>query len=208
MEFNSCPRRHAEEIAAAIGSALCAPCIRQVRNNLIELPPLHQECLDNVSPEFRTISRSRTPRGLGRDAVDASALDSRCDILAVLGSWSELVIEGLRLAAPIRTVPCLAQFLASNLSWLTAQPPAAEFADEIEELKAAAQRIVDPRHDVRPKPIGECVIEGCTGIISIHPQGVKSAGNRGVSCSIGHSWEIGEWIMLSNLMEWQGKGRA
>lgn len=195
-------------MSAATGSVLCTICIRQLESNLSQLPFLHQQCLVKTSSQFKTIHHARISGGSGRDAVDASALDSRDDMLAVLTSWSELVTEGLHITAPARSVPCLAGFLGFNLPWLIKQHPAVDFADEVEEIRARAIRIVDPGHDTRPRPVGRCVMDDCAGTISILPQDAAASWHNSVRCSMGHSWEINEWLVICSLMERQEKDQS
>jgi len=174
MQVHSCPRCHAEGIRTCAGPLLCAGCVEQVGRQLRALPYLHQECLHHVSPASRRTNPTKVSGSRRNDFLDISVLDSRHNILAVLESWSELVVERLGRVAPKRTVPDLARFLARHLAWLTAQPPAAEFADEIEGLAGELRRIVDPDPGGLQALIRTCVVEGCNGTISALPQHQKS----------------------------------
>ncbi|MFD9393225.1 hypothetical protein ACFWBB_21665 [Streptomyces sp. NPDC060000] len=126
----------------------------------------------------------------------------------MLESWSEIVLEKLGTAAPDRTAAHLARFLVRHLRWLTAQPPAAEFAEEIESITAELRRIVDPDPGRLQTLIRKCVMDGCTGTISAAPQHrtAKNTVGGGISCSAGHSWESHELLTLRRLMERQRKG--
>ncbi|MEU5835616.1 hypothetical protein ABZ820_18345 [Streptomyces diacarni] len=130
-----------------------------------------------------------------------SALDSRHNILAVLESWCSLVADELGHAAPTRSVPDLARFLLRNVEWLTEQPPAADFADEIDGLRRELLRTIDPERGELRAPVWECVMTDCTGKISAPSQSVGTAGATKIRCSSGHAWEMHEWITLRPLVE-------
>lgn len=207
MTSHPCPRGHTQDSQAAVGSVLCAACIRRVERSLGALPGLHQECLHHVSP---TTARPTNPTKVSgsrkQDYLDISVLDARHNILAILESWSGMVVENLGTTAPPRLVPQLARFLTLHLEWLAAQPPAVEFADEIEGL------VVELRHTIDPEPSDlqtltrKCVVDGCTGTISVSPKDSPRAGNSSITCSSGHSWEMREWLSLRKLMERQRRG--
>ncbi|GCB50877.1 hypothetical protein [Streptomyces sp. NL15-2K] len=143
-----------------------------------------------------------------RDQLNLSALDARNNITAILESWSALVAEKLGTLVPDRTVPHLVRFLALHLEWLTAQPPATDFADEIEGLRAELARAIDPDSGDLRTPARQCVVDGCTGTIDATPKNIGNAPKRSISCSSGHSWEIREWLTLRHLMDRQRKDVA
>jgi hypothetical protein len=201
MEFHACPRNHPRELRAASGSVLCDPCIRQVEGNLRTLPGLYQESLHHIAPVSRRMNTTRVSGSRSRDHLNLSALDARRDILAILESWSGLVVEELGTSAPSRSVPQLTRMLLMNVAWLTAQPPAADFADEIEELKAELLRTIDPDPGELNALIRECVVDGCPGVISTSPQQAGAGAQSTIRCSSGHEWEMREWITLRPLME-------
>ncbi|MEU1409707.1 hypothetical protein ABZ471_47240 [Streptomyces sp. NPDC005728] len=133
-----------------------------------------------------------------------SALDARHNILAVLESWSQFVVEKLGKAVPARSVPHLARFLLVNVAWLAGQPPAADFADEIEGLKTELLRTIDPGPgDLNA--LVTCVVDNCTGTINTSSQSIRNAGKSSIGCSSGHTWELHEWITLRPLMDRQRK---
>ncbi|WP_328436306.1 hypothetical protein OHA71_48770 [Streptomyces sp. NBC_00444] len=141
-----------------------------------------------------------------RDHLNFSVLDARYNILATLESWSEMVAEKLSTAAPERSAPQLARFLARHLQWLASQPPAADFADEIEGLVAELRSAVDPDPTSLHTLIRTCVVENCGGTISALSKSSRNARSRNIECSAGHSWEMHEWLNLRKLMEQQRKG--
>jgi hypothetical protein len=205
MKFHPCPRSHTQESRAATGSALCAPCIRRVERSLRALPGLHQECLHQALPTPRQTNPTKVSGSRKRDHLDISALDTRHNILTILESWSGMVVEKLGTTAPPRTVPHLARFLALHLEWLTAQPPAVDFADEIESLVVELRQTIDPDPSNIRTLIRKCVVDNCSGTISASSSSRGRGASSSITCSSGHSWEIREWLGLRELMEQQRK---
>lgn len=208
MELPLCPRSHTRNIRAAAGSVLCALCVRQLERNLRTLPGLYQESLHQIAPMSRCRNPTKVSGSRKRDYLNVSVLDSRSDILAILESWSEIVVEELGSVAPYRSVPHFANFLLLNLEWLAAQPPAADLADEIEEIGLELLRAVDPDPSDRRSIVRGCVMDDCPGTINTSPQNTEDSGRarseekkRSISCSSGHSWEIQEWLTLRHLMD-------
>ncbi|MDI3390561.1 hypothetical protein QIS99_30855 [Streptomyces sp. B-S-A8] len=135
--------------------------------------------------------------------MNVSALDTRYNIAAVLRSWAEVVVEGLAVPAPDRSVTQLVSFLTRHLEWLTAQPPAGDFADEIDGLRLDLLRVIDPEHSRHRAFAAACVVDDCTGEITASPQSSRSTTKGSISCSFGHSWEMREWLTLRHLMNRQ-----
>ncbi|KUN06010.1 hypothetical protein AQI95_13890 [Streptomyces yokosukanensis] len=181
-------------------SVLCASRIRQLEGNLRALPGLYQESLHQVSPVARRMHHTRVSGSRSRDHLNMSALDARHNILAILQSWAEFVADELGGAAPTRSVPTLATFLLHHLDWLVGQPPADEFADEINDVRVELLRTIDPEPGERHAPTWECVVPDCTGRITT-PSPVGNKDGRSIRCSSGHTWEVHEWITLRPLVE-------
>lgn len=213
MEIHSCSRHHRQEIRTATGALLCDPCTRKLERNLRALPGLHQEGLHHV---MATTTRRRNPTKVSgsrkRDHLNVAALDARSNIVAILESWAGYVAEELGTTTPPRSVPHLACFLLLNLEWLAAQPPAADFADEVQGLHTELLRVVEPDRGDRDPLTRQCVVDRCTGTINASPHAVGAAGSPGqkssISCSAGHSWEIREWLVLRHLMDRQRREAA
>ncbi|MFI5687566.1 hypothetical protein [Streptomyces sp. NPDC051636] len=180
--------------------------MKGVERNLRALPVLHQECLHQVSPTGRRTNPTKVSGSRTRDSLDISVLDARHHILAVLESWSGMVVDKLGTTAPPRTVPSLARFLRLHLEWLTGQPPAVDFADEIEGLVVELRQTIDPEPSDLHTLIRQCVVDNCPGTISAAPRSSGRAGSSSITCSSGHSWEMREWLGLRKLMERQRKG--
>ena len=194
MEFRPCPRNHAKEIRAATGSFLCSPCGKQLERNLGALPMLHQELLHDISSTSQGINPTRVSGSIRVDYLDLSVFDTRHNILTILESWAGIVVERRRTVAPTRSVPHLVRFLILNLEWLAGQPPAADFADEIESLHGELLRAISPE-----PPTIKCVVNNCPGRINTSPQNIRRAGKASISCSSGHSWDTHEWLALRRL---------
>ncbi|WP_314225116.1 hypothetical protein [Streptomyces zaehneri] len=206
MKSDPCPRAHARAGRAAAGSVLCAACIGRTARGLGTLPGLHQESLHQVSPASRRSNPTRVSGSRGRDHLNVAVLDARYNILATLESWSEIVVEELGIASPARSVPQLARFLAQHLQWIVSQPPAADFADEIESLVGEMRSAIDPDPGSLHTLIRRCVVDNCGGTISAFVKNGQDTGSRSIECTAGHSWETHEWLRLRQLMERQRKG--
>lgn len=208
MQFHSCPRSHAVEIRAATGAVLCVPCTRQLERHLRAIPGLYQECLHHISSTSRRKNPTKVSGSRMGDHLNITALDVRNNVLAILESWSGTVVEEREKISPTRSVPHLARFLISNLGWLAAQSPAADFADEIAGLHTELLSTIDPESgDLNPL-IRACAVDDCTGVINASPRNSGNAGKTSISCSSGHSWEMREWLTLRHLMDRQRKGVA
>ncbi|MFW6694494.1 hypothetical protein [Streptomyces sp. MAR4 CNX-425] len=202
MGSRPCVRAHAHESSAAAGSLLCERCLTSAERQLRELPGLHRECLHQAAPTTaaRPTNPTKVSASRSLDPLDISVLDTRLHILSLLESWSEVVVEKRGAAAPRRRVPDLARFLAAHLGWLTAQPPAAEFADEIEALVRELRQIIDPDRGEHFTFVHACVQDGCGGTITAALRPGESVPGRSVACSAGHAWEAHEWLRLRHLM--------
>ncbi|MET9735962.1 hypothetical protein ABZZ79_36660 [Streptomyces sp. NPDC006458] len=206
MKVHPCPRSHTQEICAATGSYLCTSCVKEVERNLRALPGLYQECLHRATSTPRRTNPTRVSGSRTRDHLDVSALDARLNILALLESWACMVAEKLDTAAPPRSVPQLAHFLTRHLPWLAAQPPAADFANEVDGLVGELRQVVDPEPAERLTLIRKCVVDDCAGTIAAAPRSGRAAGAGSLRCSSGHSWEMREWLGLGELMKLQREG--
>ncbi|MFF1379222.1 hypothetical protein [Streptomyces sp. NPDC058308] len=158
-------------------------------------------------------SRRRNPTKVSgsrkRDHLNVAALDARSNILAILEAWAHYAADELGIPAPARSVPHLTCFLLLHLEWLAVQPPAADFADEIQELHVELMRVIEPDRGDHRSLTRQCVVDSCTGTIDASPQHAATAGaGSSISCSSGHSWEIREWLVLRHLMDRQSREAA
>ncbi|MGW2047363.1 hypothetical protein ACWCPF_19605 [Streptomyces sp. NPDC001858] len=181
--------------------SLCASRIRELEGNLRALPGLYQESLHHISPISRRMHNTRVSGSRNRDHLNLSTLDARHNILAVLESWADFVADELGGTVPTGSVPALAEFLLRHLDWLTEQPPAADFADEIDGIRRELLRTIDPETGELPASTRDCVVADCPGKITTSFQNAGKANGRSIRCSSGHTWEMHEWITLRPLME-------
>ncbi|WP_326796453.1 hypothetical protein OG946_14050 [Streptomyces sp. NBC_01808] len=140
------------------------------------------------------------------DYPDISVLDTRQRISSLLESWSGMVVEKRRAAAPKRSVPHLAVFLAGQVDWISTQPAAADFADEIEGLVKELRQTIDPEPGGHFTFVKECVQDGCSGTITASLGAGEPVPVRSIACSAGHAWAPHEWLLLRQLMEGRRKG--
>ncbi|MET9258090.1 hypothetical protein ACGFZL_30130 [Streptomyces sp. NPDC048182] len=173
--------------------------MKQLERHLSMIPGLHRESLHHVAAIPRRSNPTKISGSRGRDPLDIAVLDVRRDIRLVLQSWAELVAEKRRTAPPGRGVAELTRFLTAHLAWLTAQPPAADFADEVAGAAAGLHRAIDHESTAAPAPARNCVVDGCPGTIAAAVPGGGPGG--ALSCSAGHSWEVGEWLALRPLVQ-------
>ncbi|MFI1019062.1 hypothetical protein [Streptomyces sp. NPDC020965] len=206
METPTRPVSPTQEPGVATGSTLCASRIRELAGNLRALPGLYQESLHHISRVSGRMNLTRVSGSRSSDHLNMSALDARHNILAILDSWAEFVADGLGDANPGHSVPHLTDFLLHHLEWLTQQPPAADFADEINGLRLELLHTIDPESGEFPALTRDCVVTDCTGKITTSPQNGGKPAGRSIRCSSGHTWEMHEWITLRPLMARQGKG--
>lgn len=205
MGLHGCVENPAQEPGEATVSPLCASRVRQLEGDLRALPGLYQESLHQVLPISRQTHRPRVSGSRNRDNLNLTALDSRHGILTVLASWATFVADELGGAAPTGSVPQLTRFLLRHLEWLTRQPPAADFADEIDGLRRELLRTLGSDPGEAHVPAWDCVVADCTGKITMPTQQVGNADRRSIRCSAGHAWQMHEWITLRLLMERRGK---
>ncbi|MDR6981036.1 hypothetical protein J2X68_007778 [Streptomyces sp. 3330] len=208
MTVQPCPRHHAHEGGAADGSVLCARCAGQAERDLRALPALHQECLHHASPTSRRGNPTKVSGSRSRDHLNVAVLDARHRLVTTLGSWAEVVAESHAVAVPGRSVPQLARFLAQHVAWLVAQPCAADFADEVEALAAELRSTIDPGSGELRTAIRRCVVDRCSGTISTSLGGGERARPGRLECSMGHVWDMREWLGLRHLMELQQREGA
>ncbi|MER6671770.1 hypothetical protein [Streptomyces sp. NPDC000983] len=199
MESHACPKMSARESQEAPESGLCASRVRQLERNLRALPGLYRESLHHVLPTSRQLHHTRVSGSRNRDRLNTTALDARHNLLEILESWAKFVADERGGVAPTRSVPRVTHFLLRHLPWLADQPPAADFADEIDGLRRELLRTIDPEPGEPGGLTRECVVADCPGTITTP---VRPAG-RGIHCSSGHSWDMHEWITLRPLLERQ-----
>ncbi|MFI1678040.1 hypothetical protein [Streptomyces sp. NPDC020607] len=209
MEIHSCSGHHRAEIRDVNDSLLCDACVKRLERDLRALPGLHQEGLHHVMATSRRRNPTKVSGSRKRDHLNVSALDARSNIVAILESWASYVADELGVTVPSRSVPHLTGFLLLHLEWLTTQPPAEDFASEIQGLQAELLRLIDPDRGDRTPLTRQCVVDRCPGTIDASPHSSGAvAGTSSISCSSGHSWDVREWLVLRHLMDRQRKEAA
>jgi hypothetical protein len=191
-------------------AGLCPVCRNDLAVGLSSLPGLHEECgrlLGGAAVGSGEL-RDRTSGGpLPGLPFNTAAADARTAILAVLGSWSSMVVEERRVGAPPRTVPALAAFLARHMDWVTARA-AAELSGEIAELVRTARRVVSP-DPLRRMVLGPCVEPGCPGrLTALVRPGQPHRSEVRCDAGPGHRWADHEWLRLRRRMAGEGAGTA
>jgi hypothetical protein len=174
---------------------LCADCTGRLARSLVALPGAYEECggvLDGARTrrwEERTSSQAMPGMPLNTAAVEV-----RTAITRVLASWSGLVAEQRRTAAPRREVPALTRFLLRHLDWLSGHEAVGDLTEEVAGLMRAAARVVDAPPE-RTMPIGGCRAAGCGG--TLVARSVRDSGappELVCTATPGHRWALHEWL--------------
>ncbi len=202
MKAFLCPTRHPGQPPAGSHALLSPACLRRVEHNLRALPSLHQECLHHATPPPKRTNPTKVSGTRNPHQLNLAILDTRHRLLTTLQTWSTYVLRHHGGRPPTRSVPPLTHFLTTNLPWLAAQPPAPDFAHQIDTITTDLHRIIDPHSAAPVPPTRQCVIDGCTGTIT--PMS-HARGNTTITCSSGHTWEIHEWLALRQLIQQQNQ---
>jgi len=181
---------------AAPGLVLCRSCRDRLAADLVALPGLYAELERNLATSRGMLERVR---GSGTPGIrlNQQAVNVRADMLAVLASWADLVVDGSGATPPARTVPALAAFLGRKLRWLSARPAAGDAADEIATLAQAAKTAARPDPSRRIQ-LGPCVVDGCNGRLTALVRDRDAALPSAITCDTGtdHAWPPDLWHTL------------
>jgi hypothetical protein len=130
----------------------------------------------------------------------------RSDIVAILASWSGLVVTERAVARPVRRdVGMLAAFVGAHLDWLLAHPAAADFAEEVTTLARAARRAAQPGARIHLE-LGQCVRPGCESPLFATTHGDGGTALTGhVRCDSGHVWQAHQWLPLAHRLARSGR---
>jgi hypothetical protein len=143
------------------GLRVCRFCCERVRDNMIELPKLYEECESDLTRfpfAFEERVSGSEVKGL---CLNEASINARLDIISVLATWSAMVAEERGLTKPARRdVPDLAAFLTRHLDWLLAHSAGPYFADEVVAMTATARRASRSGPALRLS-LGHCVEEDC-----------------------------------------------
>lgn len=186
---------------ASRGQRLCVSCQKSLTGHLAGLPGLYQACEQDLEVHRShpiSMVRGRRPRGICLDDVTTAV---RSDTIRVLSSWCEMIIEerGVTGLSSL-DVKTLTSFLRTHLDWLVTQAVAADFAEDIAGLVADARRALNPRQ-VRTIDLGQCVRDGCGGMV----RATIGTGSQGsvprVRCDAGHNWPPRQWLDLGHRLD-------
>ncbi|MGW0964744.1 hypothetical protein [Streptomyces sp. NPDC002516] len=179
------------------GSRLCGLCRRAVLRDLAALPGLHGHSEAEMGrPSGGAPAQRITGSRESVLPVRSSVLEGRREVVAVLSSWSRLVVDEVAEAAPPRrTVAAMAAFLGRHAGWLAARPEAGRFADEMARATAGLRREeAAPR--VGLTSLGPCVEPGCSAEVFLPRRGGEGLVLRGPVCTAGHVLTPRQWLAL------------
>ncbi|MET8690717.1 hypothetical protein ABZV77_41580 [Streptomyces sp. NPDC004732] len=195
--------------AAVQGLRLCPGCLRLLARDLRELPALYEELAHRLGGGGGAGARERVSGNPGLPGMpfNEAAADVRTAVLATLGSWAGLVSAQLRVPAPERAVGRLCAFLLLHGHWLAAHPAAAEAADEIARLAAAARRVGRGTPPPRRVRVGACVARGCAGTLVADFRGADTQDCTAIRCDAdpAHTWPGERWTELRRALCGQGE---
>ncbi len=159
---------------------------------------LHEELAGHLVACAGPAERVRGSGGVPGIPLNTRAVDARRDLLAVLSSWSALVVEELGVAAPERSAPALAGFLAGHADWLAGHDAGPDAAEEFRDLVRRADRVV---HGSAGKqvPLGSCPRPTCTGALVARLGPADSDRESVIVCLArdDHRWTPRQWHALA-----------
>lgn len=183
------------------GGRLCPACTELLVTQAGRLPALFVECGRRLGasagPRAERVSGGPVPSGL---PFNAAAAEVRSAIVGLLSSWSALIADGRRIAAPARDVGAMAAFLVRHADWLRSHEAAGDGSRELDQLTRQARRVVEP-DDLRRVKVGSCVEAGCAGdLVALVRSGPQRGARTEVRCSheAGHRWAGQEWLQLGS----------
>ncbi|MFI8351543.1 hypothetical protein [Streptomyces sp. NPDC085596] len=174
---------------------LCAPCFDALGTTLSRLPRLYAEAEQALAPDsarsFVRVSGNSRAAAL---PVRSQAVEARAALMAVLSSWSALVADERRVAAPDREVREMVAFLRRHLEWLARHPALAELLGELAESVALARRCVQPGQS-RQVQVGACREPECAGNLIAHMRSAGAGPASEIRCDSdpAHRWAPHEW---------------
>jgi hypothetical protein len=184
----------------ARGMRLCKSCRGRLARHLALLPELYRACenaLDARRYTFAPRTSRRSPEGL---RLNELAIRVRADIAGVLSSWVLAVAEELSVPGPPKTgIGSLAAFLRHHLDWLAAHTGAADVAEEIAQLVAAAGKVLEP--PTSRVELGPCVEDDCDQVLRARIHAGNGKVTHEIGCDAGHTWQLHQWLLLSHRIE-------
>ncbi|MGV9271492.1 hypothetical protein ACWDRR_43400 [Kitasatospora sp. NPDC003701] len=208
MDWPRCCICHRELSRTEQARQACRMCERSIGEHLAALPGLYDDLDDHLAPapgprEYTSGGPIEAPLPVNAAALSLQAAGG---IATVLATWAADWHHVLGWDAPQLPAQPRAQLRAAvdillrNLAWAVDQHPAlAEFADEVRQLHAAAQRIVAPAelpHVVGRHPAEDGQAEPCGGRLEMRPGGTTV---RCARCNA--AWGPLQWLTLRRHLE-------
>lgn len=178
---------------------LCVRCERRLSADLSRLVSLYEECGRQLGGAARGTTVSRTSGGFSPGiAFNTAVADARSAIVALLSTWSALVADQRRVAAPPREAGSMARFLRRHLAWLSAHDAAGDLCAEVSAAVRRAHGAVHPL-PLRRVRVGACVQDHCPGELTALVRAPEADLPPEIVCSgdAAHRWPTHEWVRLS-----------
>ncbi|MCE7083339.1 hypothetical protein [Streptomyces sp. ST2-7A] len=184
---------------ATRGSLLCGGCRRRFEQELGQLPRFYHACGEALGgAQAPNGLRERTSGGQRPGLpFNTAAAEVRATAMAVLSSWSSLVVEGRLVRPPHRTIDEMAAFLLRHSDWLCTHPAIGDATAETAQLVRSARRVTE-LPTLRRVGVGSCPMPGCAGELTAAVPGAGSAGPTLIGCGTdtAHQWSVHEWAQL------------
>jgi hypothetical protein len=164
--------------------------------HLTSLPQMYQACGDAL--EVRRQHSIRVIRGHRSAGIclDDETVAVRSNMIGVLSSWCEMIVEEHRVTGPRRRdVRTLASFLQAYLDWLATHAVAPDFAEEIVGLVLSVRKVLNPAQ-VWTIDLAPCLRDGCGQMVRASISTVQHRLPPQVCCDAGHTWQPREWLDL------------
>jgi hypothetical protein len=189
---------------AADGLAVCWPHRDHIEQDARRVPEIYRELEmvlgQSVVSGAIKLGGQRVETGL---RLNPRAIASRTSIIAVLSSWSSLIVKERGHSSPGTDVDAMAEFIAVNATWLAAyRDLAGDCVDELHGLVHGEPWRVAHPSDTRITEISPCPMWSCDGMLRAI---MRRSGRRPseIVCSTesGHRWLAHEWFNLAAMME-------
>lgn len=174
---------------------VCQTCVERLSGQLTDLAWAHDDLegvlgASNRTARFDPVSGSKTPPV----PVRLDVADHRDTIRTVLVSWTKLVVEerGMTLW-PRNNVHAIADFLISQMTWLTEHEAAGDLCHEVAHALGRARGLLAVPGPVAWVPCPDTGEEPCDGKIRVTPDTLVARCN---TCG----WETDDLPWLGKLL--------
>ncbi len=206
---------------AGSGLLLCYGCADGIGKDAVTCAGLWIELALSLAPGGSGEGRGVNPHP--SLVLHEGVMEVRTSIRNTLVSWARLIheeravslpwqwrivrlpsgVEGPanRLRIAVETTTALGRYVQMHGRWLAAHEAAAEAADEMAELVAAARRM-QGRSGTRIIEIGPCPMSECGGTLRALMRTERSLMPSSVTCDAdaGHEWTSADWMALARSM--------